>query len=97
MKSPKSCSIAQKVKNGELELEAIDEQLISEHMYTSGLPDPDIIIRPSGEYRLSNFLLWQSAYAEFWFSNVLWPDFKVKDLEEAIRDYQKRTRRFGGV
>ncbi len=75
----------------------ITEQTISEHLYTAGQPDPDFIIRPSGEYRLSNYLIWQSAYAEYWFSDILWPDFKPKDLERAIDDFNKRNRRFGGV
>ena len=89
--------IAQKVKNGELAPEDITEEMISESLYTRNLPDPDLIIRPSGEYRLSNFLTWQSAYSEFWFSNVLWPDFTEDDLCEALRDFEKRNRRFGGV
>ena len=77
--------------------EDITEDTISEHLYTSGMPDPDFIIRPSGEYRLSNYLIWQSAYAEYWFSDVLWPDFTEKHLEEAIEEFNKRNRRFGGV
>ncbi|MBR5472895.1 MAG: isoprenyl transferase [Clostridia bacterium] len=75
----------------------ITEQMISDKLYTSGQPDPDFIIRPSGEYRLSNYLIWQSAYAEYWFSDILWPDFKPSDLDKAIEDYNKRNRRFGGV
>ena len=75
----------------------VTEQVISERLYTSGQPDPDFIIRPSGEYRLSNYLIWQSAYAEYWFSDILWPDFKTSDLEKAIDDFNKRNRRFGGV
>ena len=75
----------------------IKEQTISEHLYTKDCPDPDFIIRPSGEYRLSNYLIWQSAYAEYWFSDILWPDFTPKHLEKAIEDYNKRNRRFGGV
>ena len=78
-------------------VEEITEELISQNLYTSGQPDPDFIIRPSGEYRLSNYLIWQSAYAEYWFSDILWPDFKPKDLEKAIDDYNKRNRRFGGI
>lgn len=89
--------IAQKVKNGELAPEDITEEMISGSLYTKDIPDPDLIIRPSGEYRLSNFLTWQSAYSEFWFSNVLWPDFTEEDLCEALRDFEKRNRRFGGV
>ena len=75
----------------------ITEDTISSHIYTKDYPDPELIIRPSGEYRLSNFLIWQSAYSEFWFSNVLWPDFTTNDLDRAIEDYNKRNRRFGGV
>jgi len=89
--------IAEQVKNGSLVPEDITEKLISENIYTNYMPDPDFIIRPSGEYRLSNFLLWQSAYSEFWYSDILWPDFTRDDLITAICDYQKRNRRFGGV
>ena len=89
--------IAEKVKDGELSCSDITEETISEHLYTSGQADPDLIIRPSGEYRLSNFLLWQSAYSEFWYSNCLWPDFTKEDLLKSISDFQKRNRRFGGV
>ncbi|MCH5190654.1 MAG: isoprenyl transferase [Oscillospiraceae bacterium] len=81
----------------EISADDIDEQMISDSLYTKGLPDPDLIIRPSGEYRLSNFLTWQSAYSELWFSNVLWPDFTEDDLVSALRDFEKRHRRFGGV
>lgn len=77
--------------------EDITEQVISENLYTAGQPDPDFIIRPSGEYRLSNYLIWQSAYAEYWFSDVLWPDFKPRDLDRALEDFSRRNRRFGGV
>ena len=84
------------VKSG-ISADDITEQTISEHLYTAGQPDPDFIIRPSGEYRLSNYLIWQSAYAEYWFSDILWPDFKSKDLDRAIDDFNKRNRRFGGV
>ncbi|MFA5881787.1 MAG: isoprenyl transferase [Eubacteriales bacterium] len=75
----------------------IDEDVISHYLYTSGMPDPDLLIRPSGELRISNFLLWQSAYSEFWYSPVLWPDFRKVHLLEAIADYQSRQRRFGGL
>ena len=75
----------------------VTEDLISNNLYTAGQPDPDFIIRPSGEYRLSNYLIWQSAYAEFWFSDILWPDFKPKHLDKAIADFRNRNRRFGGV
>lgn len=89
--------IAALVGQGKLKLEDINEKEISNHLYTKNMPDPDIVIRPSGELRLSNYLLWQSAYSEFWFSNINWPDFNEKDLRTAIADYQKRNRRFGGV
>ena len=75
----------------------IDENALSARLYTAGMPDPDFIIRPSGEYRLSNYLIWQSAYAEYWFSDILWPDFKPRHLEQAIDDYNRRNRRFGGL
>ena len=75
----------------------ITEKTITDSLYTAGQPDPDFIIRPSGEYRLSNYLIWQSAYAEYWFSDVLWPDFTPKHLEKAIDDYNHRNRCFGGV
>ncbi len=84
------------VKKG-LKPEEITEDTISENLYTKDCPDPDFIIRPSGEYRLSNYLIWQSAYAEYWFSDILWPDFTEKHLEKAIEDYNKRNRRFGGI
>ena len=89
--------IAQKVKDGEINPEDITEQDISDNIYTAGQADPDLIIRPSGEYRLSNFLIWQSAYSEFWFSDILWPDFTEADLDKAIDDFNNRNRRFGGV
>jgi len=84
------------IKEG-ISAEEITEDVISNHLYTKGQPDPDFIIRPSGEYRLSNYLIWQSAYAEYWFSDVLWPDFTPKHLEKAIDEYNHRNRRFGGV
>ena len=89
--------LAREVKEGRLRPEEIDEQQIGKHIYTHDLPDPDIIIRPSGELRLSNFMLWQAAYAEFWFSDINWPDFSRHDVDRMIRDYQKRNRRFGGI
>lgn len=89
--------IAQEILDNNIKVEDIDEKVISNHLYTSGMPDPDIVIRPSGELRLSNYLLWQSAYSEFWFSNINWPDFTERDLHKAISDYQNRNRRFGGV
>ena len=90
-------SICEDVKSGKLEVDDIAEETISQRIYTSGQSEPDFIIRPSGEYRLSNFLIWQSAYAEFWYSDVLWPDFSTADLERAIDDFNRRDRRFGGV
>lgn len=90
-------NISERVKNGEYDIDSIDEDLISDNLYTAGQPDPDLIIRPSGEYRISNFLLWQSAYTEFVIMNKLWPDFKKEDLDEAINIFNKRNRRFGGV
>ncbi len=83
--------------SGKIKPEDIDPSLLSSLMYSPEIPDPDLIIRPSGEYRLSNFLLWESAYSEFWFSDILWPDFKGEDLLRAVYDYQQRSRRFGGV
>ncbi len=83
--------------NGGLDHMQVDEQLISNHLYTSGLPDPDLVIRTSGEMRLSNFLLWQLAYAEIYVTPTLWPDFRGLQLLEGIEDYQKRDRRYGGL
>lgn len=90
-------SVSEKVLNHEISLEEISEKMISSFLYTSGIPDPDLIIRPSGEYRTSNFLLWQSAYSEYVIMNILWPDFKPKHLDEALREYANRNRRFGGI
>ncbi len=89
--------LAQEVQRGELLPERIDEETISSVLDTSGQPDPDLIIRPSGEYRTSNFLLWQAAYAEYVFMDVLWPDFTERDLDRALAEYAERNRRFGGV
>jgi undecaprenyl diphosphate synthase len=89
--------ISLRVASGEIRPEDIDEGMIKSHLYLPDVPDPDLIIRPSGEYRLSNFLIWESAYAELWFSNILWPDFTEKDLDEALMEFTKRERRFGGV
>lgn len=89
--------LAEQVRNGALEPEEITAQTISDHLYTKGQPDPDFILRPSGEERLSNFMIWQSAYSEFIFMDVLWPDFTKKDLDDAILNYAKRSRRFGGI
>ncbi|MCV9928498.1 isoprenyl transferase [Flavobacterium sp. LS1R49] len=87
--------ISNKVKNNIISIDTIDDSIINEHLYTQNLPDVDLLIRTSGEHRISNFLLWQIAYAELYFTNVLWPDFKEQDLYEAIISYQKRERRFG--
>lgn len=88
---------AEAVSRGERRPEELTEQLFSTYLYSTDVPDPELIIRPSGEKRISNFLLWQSAYSEFVFMNVLWPDFGPKDLDEAIAEYHRRDRRFGGV
>ncbi|MBC5840080.1 MAG: isoprenyl transferase [Flavobacteriaceae bacterium] len=88
-------SISDKVKNNIISIDAIDDSIINEHLYTQNLPDVDLLIRTSGEHRISNFLLWQIAYAELYFTDVLWPDFKEQNLYEAIISYQKRERRFG--
>jgi len=87
--------IGEKVQNNQLNIADISESVISQHLYTHDLPDVDLVIRTSGEQRISNFLLWQVAYAELYFTEVLWPDFREKDLHEAIISYQKRERRFG--
>jgi len=87
--------LAVKVKNNIISPEKIDQSIINEHLYTRDLPDVDLLIRTSGEKRISNFLLWQIAYAELYFSKVLWPDFRKKNLHKAIINYQKRERRFG--
>ena len=87
--------IATKVKNGELEVDDINEEMVSEYLYTTGMPDPDLVLRTSGELRISNFLLWQLAYSELYFTDVYWPSFRYIDLLRAIRSYQKRARRFG--
>ncbi|OOV20040.1 isoprenyl transferase [Flavobacterium sp. LM4] len=87
--------ISDKVKNNIISLDTIDDSIINEHLYTQNLPDVDLLIRTSGEHRISNFLLWQIAYAELYFTEVLWPDFKEQHLYEAIISYQKRERRFG--
>lgn len=87
--------ISQKVKNNIISIENIDESIINQHLYTHDLPDVDLLIRTSGEQRISNFLLWQIAYAELYFIDVLWPDFTEQHLHEALINYQKRERRFG--
>ncbi|MDI6900406.1 MAG: isoprenyl transferase [Anaerosomatales bacterium] len=90
-------TIASDVASGVLDPAAVDEDLISDRLYTSGIPDPDLVIRTSGEMRVSNFLLWQIAYSEIWVTSTLWPDFRRGDLLRAVVDYQGRTRRFGGA
>jgi len=88
---------AEKVKNGELSPEDITEKTIEAQLYTNGQPAPDLIIRTGGEYRLSNFLTWQSAYSELYFCDVLWPDFDKKHIDEALTEFSKRNRRFGNA
>ncbi|WP_102346100.1 isoprenyl transferase [Bacillus sp. Marseille-P3661] len=85
------------INEGKLSLDKLDEQQFSDYLYTAGNPDPDLLIRTGGENRLSNFLLWQLAYTEFWFTNVLWPDFSEKDFLHALEEYQQRKRRYGGI
>ena len=89
--------VAELVKSGSISSSQIDESLFSDLLYTKGVPDVDYIIRPSGELRLSNFLIWQAAYAEYYFTDVLWPDFTKKDLDKALDEFKSRKRRFGGV
>ena len=89
--------MARDVKAGRVDPEQVDEALIANYLDTRGIPDPDLMIRTSGELRLSNYLLWQLAYAEFYFTDVLWPDFSAKDLQDAVDFYQGRDRRFGGI
>ena len=88
-------NIAWEVKNGKLDVEEIDQHTLQRHLCTSGFPDPELMIRTSGEYRISNFLLYQLAYAELYFTNVRWPDFRKANLYEALLDFQARERRFG--
>jgi len=89
--------LAAECERGERSADSITVNDISAHIYSAGIPDPDLIIRPSGEVRLSNFLLWQCAYSEFYFTKTLWPDFKPSDIDDAIYDFAHRDRRFGGV
>ncbi|MDE6500962.1 MAG: isoprenyl transferase [Ruminococcus sp.] len=89
--------LAQQAVAGKIKPEDITEQSIADNLYTAGLPDVDLLIRPSGELRLSNYLIWQCAYAEFYFTDVLWPDFTPKELDKALIEYNNRNRRFGGV
>jgi undecaprenyl diphosphate synthase len=90
-------SISESVRRGSLPVSAIDEALISSRLQTAGQPDPDLVIRTSGELRLSNFLMWQLAYAEIYVTDVFWPEFRKPQLLEAIQSYRRRERRFGGV
>ncbi len=90
-------AIAAKVKSGELSEDAIDESTLAEHLYTAGMPDPDLLIRTAGEMRISNYLLWQISYAELYVSDVLWPDFNAAELHNAIRAFAARNRRFGAL
>lgn len=89
--------VAEDYKNDQVQFDALNEELFEQYLYTNHLPDPDLLIRTSGEQRLSNFLLWQLAYSEFWFTDVLWPDFNEERFTEALKDYQNRKRRYGGV
>ena len=89
--------VYEEVKGGRIDIEDMNEEIFENYLYTKGMPDPDLIIRPSGEQRISNFLLWQCAYSEFWYSNICWPDFTEEHLRKAIYDYQHRDRRYGGV
>jgi undecaprenyl diphosphate synthase len=89
--------IVERVQQGEMTVNEINEQVVSDALYTTGMPDPDLLIRTSGEYRISNFLLWQISYSEIYITPTLWPDFGRNEYMTAIRDYQKRDRRFGGT
>lgn len=89
--------VAAQATEGKIKIDDIQDDMFQQHLYTAELPDPDLMIRTSGEMRLSNFLLWQSAYTEFWSTPILWPDFKPNHLYEAIYDYQHRSRRLGGI
>jgi undecaprenyl diphosphate synthase len=89
--------IAEKVRQGEIQPAEISEQMLSNHLYTAGMPDPDLLIRTAGEMRISNFLLWQISYAELWVTELCWPEFQAADLHRAIRDFAARDRRFGGL
>ena len=92
-----AAAFAKDVKAGIHKPEDLTEELLSKYLYSADVPDPELVIRPSGEQRISNFLLWQSAYSEFVFMDVLWPDFSPEDLDQAIAEYHRRNRRFGGV
>ncbi|MCR5541599.1 MAG: isoprenyl transferase [Ruminococcus sp.] len=90
-------TLAEQVKRGELDPQDITEDMIERNLYTEEIPPLDLVIRPSGEQRLSNFMIWQAAYAEFYYTNILWPDFRVNDFDKAILDFCERNRRFGGI
>lgn len=90
-------NICTEVKNDKMDIESIDDKILADYLYTANQPDVDLLIRTSGEQRLSNFMLWQVSYAEMWFTDKLWPDFKPADLHRAIIDFQNRGRRFGGI
>ncbi len=90
-------AICSEIQNGKLQIEDVTEECIGKHLYTADIPDPALIIRPSGEIRTSNFLLWQSAYSEYYFTDVLWPDFTTDDMDAALDDFYHRQRRYGGV
>ena len=90
-------TLAEKVRSGELDPQDITEDMIERNLYTEEIPPLDLVIRPSGEQRLSNFMIWQAAYAEFYYTNILWPDFRNEDLDKAVLDFCERNRRFGGV
>jgi undecaprenyl diphosphate synthase len=89
--------IARDVSQGRLKLQEIDSRALADRLYTKGIPDPDLLIRTSGEKRASNFLLWQLAYTEFWYTDILWPDIREQHIVDAIFEFQNRNRRFGGV
>lgn len=89
--------ISQKVQQGDLAPEDISEQVVSQHLYTAGMSDPDLLIRTAGELRISNYLLWQISYAEMWVTQKMWPEFAIADFHHAIEDFSKRNRRFGGL
>jgi undecaprenyl diphosphate synthase len=89
--------VAKQVLSGDLDVDQIDERMFSEHLETAGIPDPDLVIRTSGEYRISNFLLWQSAYSELLFTDTLWPEFSKEDFFAAINEYNRRERRYGDI
>ena len=90
-------AVAEKVRRGELAPEQVDEEAVAAHLYTAGMPDPDLLVRTAGELRVSNYLLWQISYAELWVTETCWPDFTAETLHAACRDFAGRNRRFGGL